>query len=309
MLKIGEAAKRFGISNRTLRYWEDSGILKSVRAENGYRYFDDINMARINQIVLLRKLKLSISDIERILLSANSCAALDVLNRHLDNLRHDMAVYDALIVIVEKIIQKMKESQNPALVIFCHEPQSSITDRQNNDAPLIHLLEREFFMSAELLKNVRIVKLPAMTVASYRVQSTSPEEDCSKVFNKFVLENNLHNRNGYRHFGFNNPNPREGSPVYGYEMWVSVPDDFIPTEPLVKKQFRGGLYASISANMNEIGERWKLLFDWCKNSDIYDVDESSQWLEECSMDFETFISDEVSDGEKQLDLLEPVRLI
>lgn len=42
MLRIGEAAKRFDISNRTLRYWEEEGILRSARAENGrsYSYID-----------------------------------------------------------------------------------------------------------------------------------------------------------------------------------------------------------------------------------------------------------------------------
>ena len=58
MLRIGEAAKTYGISNRTLRYWEDAGVLKSTRAENGYRYYDNENVVRINQIVLLRKLKM-----------------------------------------------------------------------------------------------------------------------------------------------------------------------------------------------------------------------------------------------------------
>ena len=128
------------------------------------------------------------------------------------------------------------------------------------------------------------------------------------MFNPFVLENNLHKRNGYRNFGFNNPSPSEGTPVYGYEMWVTIPEDFDVPAPLTKKQFGGGLYASISTTMSEIGERWKLLYEWCKNSDKYDVDFSFQWLEECSMDFETFISEYVADGEKQLDLHELIRV-
>jgi len=60
--------------------------------------------------------------------------------------------------------------------------------------------------------------------------------------------------------------------------------------------------------MNEIGERWQLLYDWCNKSTKYEVDFSFQWLEECCMDFDTFISDQVDDSEKQLDLLEPIKL-
>lgn len=40
MLRIGEAAKKFDISNRTLRYWEEEGILNSTRTEKGYRFYE-----------------------------------------------------------------------------------------------------------------------------------------------------------------------------------------------------------------------------------------------------------------------------
>jgi DNA-binding transcriptional MerR regulator len=52
MLKIGEAAALYGVSNRTLRFWEDAGLLKSSRMENDYRYYDAQNLKRIEQILL-----------------------------------------------------------------------------------------------------------------------------------------------------------------------------------------------------------------------------------------------------------------
>ena len=306
MLRIGEVGKQFNISNRTLRYWEDAGILKSTRTENGYRYYDNDNMARINQIVMLRNLKMPIADIERIFTASDLGTVFNTLNGHLENLRQDAAVYHALITFVEIFVMHIKETCNLEQIFSCLEAQNAAFDSRHDNVPQLQLSER--IISMEQLNNVRIVKLPAMTVAAYRAESATPESDCSKVFNPFVLENNLHKRNGYRNFGFNNPSPSEGNPVYGYEMWVTIPEDFDVPTPLAKKQFGGGLYASISTTMNEIGERWKLLHEWCKNSDKYDVDFSFQWLEECSMDFETFISEHVPDGEKQLDLLQPIRI-
>lgn len=52
--------------HRSLHYWEDTGILTCTRGENGYRYYDEENIRRIKQIVLLRKLRLSIPSICRI---------------------------------------------------------------------------------------------------------------------------------------------------------------------------------------------------------------------------------------------------
>lgn len=304
MLRIGEAAKRYDISNRTLRYWEEAGILRSVRMENGYRFYDDKNAARIKQIVLLRKLRMPISDIERIFIAADFGVAIDALNGHLESLKRDVAVYDSLIALVEKLMRHINESQSLEQVFSYVETQASIIGSVYVNAPKNRLSERTIPMLDERLSNVRIVKIPATTVASYRAESASPEEDCNKVHSKFVLENNLHKQSGFRQFGFNNPSPTDGSSVYGYECWVTIPEDFDVPEPLVKKQFGGGLYASISTDLSEIGERWQMLYNWCKNNNKYDADTSLQWLEECSMDYETFISGE----EQQLDLLQPIKL-
>lgn len=276
--------------------------------ENGYRYYDGENAERINQIVLLRKLKMPIADIEKIFIAADFSVAIDALTSHLENLKQHTVVYGSLIAVVEKLIRHIRDSRSLDQVLSNLEACEVFTDSKYEKAPQIQLSERTIFMSVERLDNVRIVRLPPMTVATYRAESASPENDCGKVFNKFVLDNSLHKRSGYRQFGFNNPSPSDGSPVYGYEMWVTIPDDFNVPAPFVKKQFAGGLYASISTTMNEIGQRWKMLFNWCKNSDKYDIDFSFQWLEECSMDFETFISEQVPDGEKQLDLLEPIKV-
>jgi DNA-binding transcriptional MerR regulator/DNA gyrase inhibitor GyrI len=308
MLKIGEVAKQFNISNRTLRYWEEVGILESSRMENGYRFYDNENADRIRQIVLLRRLKISIADIEQIFLTADLNVARDALNNHLESLKKDNAESKSLIVLIEDLIRFISKQRSLKPVFSYIETLETTTDLESKEVLKFQLSERGIFMSTEKLGNVRIVKLPAMTVASYRAESSTPEDDCSKVFNQFVLKNNLHKRDGFRFFGFNNPSPSEGNPVYGYEMWVTISNDFEVPQPLVKKHFGGGLYASISTQMNEIGERWKHLYDWSKNNDKYDVDFSFQWLEECSMDFETFISEKVKDSEKQLDLLEPIKL-
>jgi len=311
MLRIGEAAKLYKISNRTLRYWEEVGVLKSVRAENGYRYFDDENVARIRQIVLLRKLKMPIADIERIFIADDYSVAIDTLSAYLASLKHNTNLYRLLADVVESLLGSIKKSRNMEELFLQLEAQSEGIDSGHELAPQIKLSERkiavEELKTTEQLKNVRIMELPPMTVASYCVQSETPEADCAKVFDKFVLENNLHKRSGHRSFGFNNPDPSEDSPVYGYELWVTIPEAFDLPAPFVKKEFGGGMYASVSAQMNEISERWESLFEWSTQSEKYEGDFSRQWLEEQVMDYETFMSEQVPDSEKQLDLLLPIK--
>ena len=71
LMKIGDVTTKFGISHRALHYWESAGILKSTRGENDYRYYDEENMQKIRQIVILRKLRLSIPSIQVIFSSTN----------------------------------------------------------------------------------------------------------------------------------------------------------------------------------------------------------------------------------------------
>jgi hypothetical protein len=164
----------------------------------------------------------------------------------------------------------------------------------------ITLSERDSSMSNNSsysrIGDVRIVNLPRMVFACYKAESTTPENDCSKVISKFITENSLHLKYGFRHFGFNNPDPQEGNPIYGYEMWFVVSEDFVVPEPFIRKEFSGGLFASIPALMSNIGERWKLLWDWVFSNKKYVVDwnpdADRRWLEEC-IDYISFNSNEM----------------
>jgi DNA-binding transcriptional MerR regulator len=105
MDKIGEIAKRFGISKRTLRYWEEMGVLSSKRLENGYRFYDNENVTRIHQIVLFRKLRIPIVDIEQMYLLNDINVASDTFNKHFENLKQEATVSNSLIAMIEQLIQ------------------------------------------------------------------------------------------------------------------------------------------------------------------------------------------------------------
>ncbi|MCL2446002.1 MAG: effector binding domain-containing protein [Oscillospiraceae bacterium] len=299
MLRIGEAAKRFALSNRTLRYWEEMGILNSSRADNGYRYYNSENERRIQQIVLLRTLQLPIAEIERIFLSQDVATAVQALTVHAQTLRQESVDLSDLAQLVEELRQQLAETPDLLQALM------PIVEKSKRPHLKSFLSERIFAMPKQL-NNVRILRLPAMTVAAYRAESATPENDCAAVHDKFVRDNNLHNRSGFRQFGFNNPNPSEGNPIYGYELWVTIPDDFDVPAPLEKKHFAGGLYASIPTHMNEIGERWTQLYRWAEKSEQYQPTDAHQWLEEC-IDFEAFNAPDAEECTMQLDLLLPIQ--
>lgn len=67
-LLIGDLARETGISDKTIRYYEGIGILpQPARLDNGYRVYDESDVARLQFIRHARALDLPLDDIEEIL--------------------------------------------------------------------------------------------------------------------------------------------------------------------------------------------------------------------------------------------------
>ena len=49
-LRIGEAAERAAVSVRTLRYYEEHGLVRPRRDANGYRQYDDAELRVVHEI-------------------------------------------------------------------------------------------------------------------------------------------------------------------------------------------------------------------------------------------------------------------
>lgn len=68
LLKIGEAAELLNINPKTLRYYEEMGLIPQVkRSESGYRLYSQADLDHLTFILRARELCLSLSDIDKIL--------------------------------------------------------------------------------------------------------------------------------------------------------------------------------------------------------------------------------------------------
>src|SRR5579862_8581174 len=64
LLKVGELARRSGLTVRTLHHYDAIGLLTpSARADNGYRLYNRDDIARLHQIQALRGFGLTLADI------------------------------------------------------------------------------------------------------------------------------------------------------------------------------------------------------------------------------------------------------
>jgi DNA-binding transcriptional MerR regulator len=105
---VGELAKLSGVSARTLRYYDECGLLPSRRNNsNGYRVYGQEETDRLQQILFYRELGIGVDEIIQIL-SDTDFEPFAALAAHLDALKSKRRRLDILIRNVEKSIKAMK---------------------------------------------------------------------------------------------------------------------------------------------------------------------------------------------------------
>ena len=65
-MTVGEAAKKMGVSVRTLQYYDKEGIVSpSAQSEGGRRLYTEKDLIKIHQILSLKSLGFSLDDIKK----------------------------------------------------------------------------------------------------------------------------------------------------------------------------------------------------------------------------------------------------
>lgn len=111
---IRELADLSGVTTRTLRWYDQIGLLKPGRvAENGYRYYGPAQVDRLQDILYYRALGVELAQIKACL-DDPSFDRLAALRGHLTALEQEQARLEALIRSVRKTIsaQERKELMN-----------------------------------------------------------------------------------------------------------------------------------------------------------------------------------------------------
>lgn len=89
-LKVGELAKRTGLTVRTLHHYDEIGLLRpSLHTESGHRLYTAGDVARLQQILSLRQLGFSLDE-ARACLERPDFSPLEVIDLHLARLREQI---------------------------------------------------------------------------------------------------------------------------------------------------------------------------------------------------------------------------
>lgn len=108
MLTVRQLSKMAGITPRTVHYYDEIGLLKPTRVgDNGYRYYGEESLLRLQQILLYRELDMPLKEIKQIMSGADF-EVLSALEGHKSGLRKRVAQMERLIRTVDDTLAHLK---------------------------------------------------------------------------------------------------------------------------------------------------------------------------------------------------------
>lgn len=321
-MTISQVSKTRNVSTRMLRYYEQAGLIKSYRREGyAYRLYDEEAVSRIEQILLLRKLRIPVRQIRVILDNENALTAIQIFREKIFELEEEITALSTIKEVFFSFIQELVKATSLPLNISMTGNDTLLSVIEALKARRIDFSEEKNMDKRDKakervskLRDVRIVYLPPSTVAAAHVIGDDPERQVSRLLDAFVQKNNLNKiKPDLRRYGFNHPNPVDETGYHGYEAWVTIPQTMEVPAPLIKKQFSGGLYGAHMIHFGEFAQ-WDAFLEWVYHNesyefagDIQDQQHMCGLLEE-QLNYFSYIEGDGNElKEMQIDLLIPIR--
>lgn len=289
LTRINDVVDSFSISSRTLRYYEQAGILWSTHPDNkSQRYYDDSALERLKQIIVLRKLQIPIKDIAKIYKEESTTSLIQAFVSKLDSLDKEIASMSELRRVVDEFLHKMLIigiKKISAITLLYEETEKRLSPSERieaiaNDTKVSQSMPNDTIVSQRItfeelskisrealkLNDVRIIMLPPMRILTSQLKTGE------------VIDLNGDNmQNAFIEYGFI-PTPGLRNCFYHkmpgdiWLMMMKVPDSYINITPYNDDLFTGGLYAITSSFMEDLDDTFLLLRDWINNNEHFELD-------------------------------------
>lgn len=131
-MTVGEAAKKMGLTVRTLQYYDKEGLLSpSAESAGGRRLYTDKDLITLHQIASLKSLGFSLNDIKQRLISLETPADVaDALTKQADDIRRKIEQLTASLTAVERLKAEVLQMQT---VNFKKYADIIVNLQMNND--------------------------------------------------------------------------------------------------------------------------------------------------------------------------------
>jgi DNA-binding transcriptional MerR regulator len=117
-LKVGELARRTGLTIRTLHHYDEIGLLRpSLHTESGHRLYTAGDVTRLQQLLSLQQLGFTLEQV-RDCLERSGFSPLEVIGLHIARLREQIELQQRLCERLEAIAEKLRSAGEVSADLF-----------------------------------------------------------------------------------------------------------------------------------------------------------------------------------------------
>jgi MerR family transcriptional regulator, thiopeptide resistance regulator len=119
-LKVGDLARRTGLTIRTLHHYDEIGLLKpSLHTDSGHRMYTANDVARLQQVLSLRQLGFALDEI-RDCLTRPDFSPLEVIRLHVAQLKKQIELQQALCDRLEALSERFRPAGEVSAEAFLY---------------------------------------------------------------------------------------------------------------------------------------------------------------------------------------------
>jgi DNA-binding transcriptional MerR regulator len=123
-LKVGELAKRTGLTVRTLHHYDEIGLLRpSHHTESGHRLYTPVDVARLQQVISLRQLGFTLDQV-RDCLEWPDYSPVEVIRQHVARLREQIELQRGLCERLEALAAHFQKAGEVSAEMFLQTIQT-----------------------------------------------------------------------------------------------------------------------------------------------------------------------------------------
>lgn len=239
LIKITTLSKELDISSRSLRYYEQVGLIKSTRLQlEKYRYYDSENIERIKQIKVLRKMQIPVKDIVRIYDSKDMSTVVEVFVNRINKIDSEINALSELKLIVYEFLNTMQEKgikKISAIPLLYHEMEKELEQYDQHKNITYSQLNT---VTGALSKHVdvSIITLPTMRMITSINKDTKKSD--TKEFWNWINSNHMELNIQGQQMMFEYQNENSETVII-----MKIKDDFNNKSLYSDYMFNGGLFA------------------------------------------------------------------
>lgn len=129
-LTIGQAAKKVGITPKTIRYYEEIQLLKAAkRKENKYRMYSHEDIARLRLVKQARALDLPIHEVKQLVAECLDGSCEHLRERFLAKLPEYITSINKRIAELKELQAQLESLQNNLSTLHISQPQKKAVEK------------------------------------------------------------------------------------------------------------------------------------------------------------------------------------